>query len=261
MVQAPEGHACSSMWLASSRRAERLVHALAACGIEQYCSAIRNETTTGARMSNRRRPSRPDFYTKRKYPFELRIEDFISAMGEVYDFFDDVNSMLLGRRLPRLDDMLRPAAMTGVISDMLTASMAQHSRALVENQYHNGHPDLIVQGYYKNDAVQSGEEGVEIKSTRKKGGAVDMHGARNQWLCVFVYTVDTDTQPARDRAPMEFTEVYLAEVTVADFRKNERGELGTRTATLNRDGLQKMREQWVFKKGTAASRRPRVGKR
>jgi len=151
-------------------------------------------------------------------------------------------------RLPRLDDMLRPAACSGIISDMMTASLASHSRVLTENQYHNGHPDLIVSGRYADDAVQSGspEDGVEVKSTRKKGGAVDMHGARQQWLCVFVYRVDNETQPAANRSPLRFTEVYLEHVNIADFRRNPRSELGTRTATLHREGIKKLRAGWVY---------------
>jgi len=179
-------------------------------------------------------------------PYQLRIEDFQMAMQDVYDFFFDVNSHLTEKGLQRLDDMLRPAIMSGVLSDMLTASLAKHSRTLTENQYFNGHPDLIVQGVYPDNAVKAGEDGVEIKTTRKKGGAVDTHGAREQWLCVFVYAVDTESQPALDRAPMTFTELYLGHVTIDDFRKNARGELGTRTATLHADGIKKLRENWIF---------------
>jgi hypothetical protein len=179
-------------------------------------------------------------------PFELRLKDFEIAMQDVYDFFFDVNAMLLQRGLHRLDDMLRPAAMSGMISDMLTASMAKHARSLVENGHFNGHPDLLVQGVYPNNSVKSGTEGVEIKSTRKPGGAVDTHGAREQRMCVFVYQTDHETEPARDRAPMRFTEIYIARVTEADFRKNSRGELGTRTATLDRDGVRKLRSNWIY---------------
>lgn len=184
--------------------------------------------------------------TGTKLPYQLRIADFQMAMQDVYDFFFDVNSHLTKKGLQRLDDMLRPAIMSGVLSDMLTASLAKHSRTLRENQYFNGHPDLIVQGVYPNNSVKAGGEGIEIKTTRKKGGAVDTHGARKQWLCVFVYTVDGDTQPARNRAPMAFTEVYLGQVTIADFRKNARGELGTRTATLHADGIKKLRKNWIY---------------
>ena len=111
----------------------------------------------------------------------------------------------------------------------------------------NGHPDLIVQGVYSGNAVKAGTEGIEIKTTRKTGGAVDTHGARNQWTCVFVYRVDTESEPARDREPMTITEVYLGQVTVEDFRRNPRGELGTRTAMLHKKGIQRFRENWVYR--------------
>jgi hypothetical protein len=88
---------------------------------------------------------------------------------------------------------------------------------------------------------------VEIKTTRNTGGAVDTHGARDQWMCVFVYKVDCATEPARDRMPMTFTEIYLGKVTLADFRSNPRGELGTRTATLHKGGIQKLRQNWIYK--------------
>jgi hypothetical protein len=60
---------------------------------------------------------------------------------------------------------------------------------------------LVVRGVYPG-CVKAGSEGVEIKTTRKAGGAVDTHGARDQWMGVFVYTVDNETEPARQREPM-----------------------------------------------------------
>lgn len=187
------------------------------------------------------------FNEKVELPYQLRLKDFEMAMQDVYDFFYDVNSHLTDKGLQRLDDMLRPAIMSGLLSDMLTASIAKHSRTLTENRYFNGHPDLVVQGVYPENSIKSGDEGVEIKTTRKTGGAVDTHGARKQWMCVFVYDVDTESEPARERKPMIFTEVYLAHVTIDDFRKNSRGELGTRTATLHRDGVKKLRENWIYR--------------
>lgn len=118
------------------------------------------------------------FNPSAELPYELRLKDFELSMQDVYDFLHDVNVILMGKGLHRLDEMLRPAAMSGIISDMLTAAMAKHARVLVENTYFNGHPDLIVQGKYPNNAIKAGEFGVEIKSTRKPGGAVDTHGAR-----------------------------------------------------------------------------------
>lgn len=137
--------------------------------------------------------------------------------------------------------------MSGLLSDMMTASLAKHSRTLTTNCFFNGHPDLIVRGVYPDNCVKAGSEGVEIKTTRKSGGAVDTHGARNQWMCVFVYRVDNKTEPARERAPMSFTEVYLGSVSTDDFRRNPRGELGTRTATLHRQGIEKLRQNWIYR--------------
>jgi len=187
------------------------------------------------------------FNTEVELPYELRLKDFEMAMQDIYDFFHDVNSFLLDKGLQRMDDMLRPAIMSGVLSDMLTASLARHSRVLTENRYFNGHPDLVVRGRYADDSAKAAADGVEIKTTRKAGGAVDTHGARDQWMCVFVYKVDNKTEPARERRPMTFTEVYLGNVTVDDFRRNPRGELGTRTATLHREGVKKLRASWLYK--------------
>lgn len=153
----------------------------------------------------------------------------------------------MSKGLERLDDMLRPAIMSGLLSDMLTSSLATHSRSLTENRYHNGHPDLLVKGVYANNSVKSGANGVEIKTTRKSGGAVDTHGARDQSMCVFVYSVDNKSEPAVNREPMEFKEIYLAHVTIDDFRKNARGELGTKTATLHKEGVRKLRESWIYR--------------
>jgi hypothetical protein len=180
-------------------------------------------------------------------PYSLRLADFQMAMQDVYDFFHDVNANLFEKRIGRLDDLLRPAMMSGLLSDLLTSSLANHSRVLTQNRFFNGHPDLVVEGVYPGNQAQSGEEGIEIKTTRKAGGAVDTHGARDQWMCVFVYRVDSVTEPALERLPMRFTEVYLARVTRDDFRRNARGELGTRTATLHKDGIRKLRESWIYK--------------
>ncbi len=194
----------------------------------------------------RREVNQQCFNRKAILPYELRLSDFASAMQDVYDFFHDVNTHLVAKGLGRLEDTLRKANLSGTLSDMVTASMANHSRVLTQNRYHNGHPDLIVGGRFAGNSVKSGDEGVEIKTTVKKGGAVDTHGAREQWLCVFVYRVDNATEPAIDRLPLKFTEVYLSHVQIEDFRKNERGELGTRTATLHKEGIQKLRSSWIY---------------
>ena len=179
-------------------------------------------------------------------PYGLRLADFELAMQDVYDLLFDLNSALRARGIRRLEDIMRAAGFTGLVSDALTASLARHSRVLTENRHHNGHPDLIPEGRYPNDAVHSGDEGVEIKATRGQG-AVDTHGARDAWMCLFRYHVDEITEPAIDRAPTRFVEVLLARLTREDFRLNERGPLGTRTASPDRRGLAKLRTNWVYR--------------
>ncbi|UKE54993.1 hypothetical protein [Xanthomonas graminis] len=198
-------------------------------------------------MINRNKTVATAFNEAAVLPYQLRLKDFELAVQDIYDFFYDVNSALIGKGLQRMDDMLRPAIMSGLLSDMLTASLAKHSRVLTKNRYFNGHPDLLVKGVYPGNSVQAGTDGVEIKTTRKSGGAVDTHGARDQWMCVFVYSVDVKGEPAIDREPMVITEIYLGQVTRDDFRKNARGELGTRTATLHKQGVAKLRENWIYK--------------
>lgn len=229
----------------------KLVCTISICPVE-HGTGVRHGTAQGCLVRwpfvpvTRQRVDRTKFNVNAVYPFGLRELDFQAAMQDVYDFFYDTNSFFVEKRLPRLEETLRKAILSGVLSDMLTASLAKHTRNLVQNRYHNGHPDLIVGGYYPKNAVKAGSEGVEIKTTRKPGGAVDTHGARKQWMCVFVYEVDEVTEPAYDRLPLRFREVYLAEVVPDDFRRNPRGELGTRTATLDRQGIAKLRRGWIY---------------
>ena len=77
-------------------------------------------------------------------------------MQDVYDFFYDVNLLLTSKGLQRLDDMLRPAIMSGLLSDMLTASLAKHSWTLVQNNYFNGHPDSGDSGRLSERQLQGG---------------------------------------------------------------------------------------------------------
>lgn len=179
-------------------------------------------------------------------PYELRRLDFQLAMQDIYDLLFDINSALVARDLPRLEETVRPAIFSGILSDGLAASLARHSRALTVNRFHNGHPDLIPRGRYINDAVAAGEDGVEIKATRGHG-AVDTHGARDAWLCVFRYATDSTTQPVINRAPTRIVEILLARLTREDFRRNPRGELGTRTASPNREGIAKLRSNWIYR--------------
>ena len=194
----------------------------------------------------RAKPDLAKFNLQADLPYQLRSDDFQLAMQDVYDLLFDINASLVGRGLRRIEEIVRSAILSGILSDALSTSLARHARVLTLNRYHNGHPDLIPEGLYPNDAVQAGEEGVEVKAT-KGGGAVDTHGARAAWLCVFRYTVDSQTEPAVERAPTRIIEILLAKLSLDDFRRNPRSELGTRTASPNRNGIAKLRANWVYR--------------
>lgn len=61
-------------------------------------------------------PDLTKFNRGANFPYELRAVDFQLAMQDVYDFFFDVNTLLTRKGLQRLDDMLRPAIMSGLLS-------------------------------------------------------------------------------------------------------------------------------------------------
>lgn len=182
--------------------------------------------------------------------YNLRKADFTNAMNDVYEFFEELNKMSVERGWGRFEDMLQIQAISNVLSNLLNNSLSKHSRSLVVNVMANGHPDLIRKGVYRGNSVAEGEDGIEVKSTSNDDVAVDMHSAREQDLCTFVYRVDPRREdpavPIADRAPLEFTGVFLGHVTEDDYRSNGRGERGTRTATLDADGLTRYRPNWLY---------------
>lgn len=202
--------------------------------------------TYDRREINRAAPDENAFNPDATLPYSLRLDDFRLVMLDVYDLLHDINQALAARGVKRFEETVRAAIFSGILSDTIVASVARHSRVLTENRFHNGHPDLIPTGVYAYDEVQSGREGIEVKATRGRG-AVDTHGAREAWLLIFRYEVDSKTEPAIDRGPTRFVEVLLAHLTREDFRRNDRGELGTRTASPNRRGLQKLRSNWIYR--------------
>lgn len=60
-----------------------------------------------------------------RMPYSLRVQDFHMAMQDVYDFLHDVNSHLVAKSLRRLDDMLRPAILSGILMDGVSVGGAR----------------------------------------------------------------------------------------------------------------------------------------
>jgi hypothetical protein len=176
-------------------------------------------------------------------PYGLDRRVFDSTLESMYDFFQLVNTALSQRGMEWIENLVQPAAISTMTSDMAAAAVARYSNLLVVNRHHNGHPDLIPRGEYPDDAIAAGEHGVEIKSTLHT--VSDCHSPRNGWYCQFQYRVDKN--PIRiERAPLRVKAIYLANVTEDMFRLNDRGSRGTRTATLNKDGIKYLHQFPVY---------------
>ncbi len=81
-------------------------------------------------MPERATPKTDGFNPSAVLPYQLRTEDFSLALRDLYDFLFDVNSLLQSRDLSRLEDVVRPAVVSGILSAMLSSSLAKHSRSL-----------------------------------------------------------------------------------------------------------------------------------
>jgi hypothetical protein len=93
-----------------------------------------------------------------------------------------------------------------------------------------------------NDAVKRRFR-VEVKTTRTRRW---MHTGAAELDVSLRYKVDA-IQPARSRRPTEITEILIAELTVEDFRRNERSGWERARLTEQR-GAGKLRTNWVFER-------------
>lgn len=186
------------------------------------------------------------FNEELELPYALRLDVFRIAMEDIYEMLHNVNSGLVERGLLPFENSVRGAIYSGMLSDLLTEAVANHATGLVKNTYNNGHPDLLPAGRYAENAASAAEDGVEVKVTKHSSGAVDMHSDRPAWYCVFRYVADYTTEPVLHREPTRFTNIWLARLGTKDFRKNERGPRGTRTATPDRRGLEVLRRNWLY---------------
>lgn len=187
-------------------------------------------------------------------PYNLQRHDFENTMREIYDFMYELDTKAVEKGWQRLDDILPAQTLSGMTSALVKVSLAKFSRSLIGNRLENGFPDLIPLGMYAGNSIADGE-GVEVKSTNKLGGGVDMHSAHGGWFCTFTYEIDIDEDaPITQRSPFHFTEVFCGRVFPADYRLNGRGQRGTRTATLDATGLSHYRKFWVYADDAARRR-------
>jgi len=182
-------------------------------------------------------------------PFGLTIEHMRLAMTDFVNFLGFINQQLFTREIERLESMLMQANFSSMVGEFMSSTIPKYCKTLVKNHYHNGHPDLIPAGKFPRDAVQHGNEGIEIKGSRRPNGWQG-HNPEDAWLMVFVF--DSNVQPDRSNninpRPFQFLKVVGANITKEDWRFSGRSETSRRTitASVTRSGYEKMMANWIY---------------
>jgi hypothetical protein len=77
-------------------------------------------------------------------PYNCTIEHIRQAMNEFTEFLGFINQQLYSKSIQRLEVMMMPANFSSMVGEFMTSSIPKYCPELSKNQYHNGHPDLIL---------------------------------------------------------------------------------------------------------------------
>ena len=195
-------------------------------------------------------PSRKCLNPKARIPFGVTPEHIYCAMWDFTEFLKGVDSGLMERDTPRLEDMLMPANFSSIVGEFISANIPKYAKGLVKNRYHNGHPDMLPTGRYPGDAAQhAGADGIEIKASRYLS-AWQGHNAEDAWLMVFVFEGGRPSDAAKhiDPKPFQFLMVAGALLNRSDWTFAGRSETSRRTitASVTPDGVTKMKKNWIY---------------
>jgi len=182
-------------------------------------------------------------------PYGLELIHIRKAMEEFISFIGFINQQLHTKGMPRLESFLMPANFSSIVGEFMNASIPKYCSTLVKNQYHNGHPDLIPAGKFPKNSVQYSNEGVEVKGSRHASGWQG-HNPESVWLMVFHFDSNTSNDQKNQiwPKPFEFKGVYAAKLEESDWTFSGRSETSRRTitASVNRTGVNKMKENWIY---------------
>ena len=196
-------------------------------------------------------PINPNGFNKNcLLPYGLTTDHVRQAMEDFINFLGFINRQLYLKGLPRLESSLMPANFSSIVGEFMVMRIPEYCHTLVKNKYHNGHPDLIPKGRFPGDAVQYAHEGIEVKGSRHASGWQG-HNPESIWLMVFHF--DSNTSRDRERGigpkPFRFKAVYIAKLDKDDWTFSGRSATSRRTitASVNRQGVEKMKSNWLYK--------------
>lgn len=183
----------------------------------------------------------------RPLPYGLEPRDFLRTVEDVHSLLHQLNTVLHNADYAPLETLLDPAGFSGMISRTVASRLAAASRRLVVNGYHNGYPDLIVEGRYPRDSVAHGE-GLEVKASRS-AGSWQSHGPRGGWFVFVQFALDQRIDVALfDRDPTQIQAVMVAELVAEDWswQPAAEGKIRSGTASVVPSGRAKLRAGAVW---------------
>ncbi len=183
-------------------------------------------------------------------PYGCSIDSIYQAMNEFLGFIGFINAHLNTKGIQRFESMLMPASFSSMVGEFLITTIPKYCPTLAKNQYHNGHPDLLLKGRYPAESVQHGTEGIEIKASRYSRGWQG-HNAEECWLMVIVFTSNRPADTAQNVPPLpfRFKSVFLGRLTLADWSFSGRSSQSRRTitASVTKTGFEKMTANWIYR--------------
>ncbi len=97
-------------------------------------------------------------------PYALKVKEIEQAVAETYRLFHGLNDFLENSGFRPLEELLLGNSLSGMISEFLVKNIARAAETLEAN------PDLLPKGHYASNLVLKGDEGIEIKSSIRRGG-------------------------------------------------------------------------------------------
>jgi hypothetical protein len=182
-------------------------------------------------------------------PFGVTPEHIYEAMRDFTAFLEFIDTQLQAKEMSRFEDMLMPANFSSVVGEFMAGTIPKYCKTVVKNRYHNGHPDILPAGKFPNNSAQhAGNDGIEVKASRYKQGWQG-HNPEDVWLMVFVFQSGRFNPKVNKQIGFKFLVVAGALLEKKDWTFSGRSETSRRTitASVTRDGFQRMMANWIYK--------------
>lgn len=190
-----------------------------------------------------------DFNPKAIIPYGVSINHLCAAMNDFISFIKMIDVRLNEANMTRFESFLMPANFSSIVGEFMSATIPKHSKGIVKNNYHNGHPDMLPAGRHVNDSIQYCTEGIEIKGSRYLKGWQG-HNPEEVWLMVFMFDSNrpVDISDGTPPRPFKFLRVVGAQLTKEDWRHSGRSETSRRTitASVTESGYKKLMANWIY---------------